>query len=112
MKSAEYYNLVDVEKFKMNRSPILKIKGPVDKKFDPASNTKSNHLSPQHYKVEDKYKKLSTYEASKDYKFAKSKRMTFTEIENKRKMETPGVGKYDLEKGMNKITLGARRGYK
>lgn len=112
MKSAEYYNLVDVEKYKMNRSPILKIKGPVDKKAVESSGTKSYHLSPQHYKLEDKYKKLSTYEAAKDFKFAKGKRMTFTEIETKRRMETPGVGKYDHEKGQNRLTLGARRGYK
>lgn len=37
--------------------------------------------------------------------------MTFTELETKRLKDVPGVGRYDLDKAINRITLGARKGY-
>lgn len=73
---------------------------------------KDNSVSPATYNLEGKHFVMSTVPKPKIFKFSTGKKMTFTELEAKRQSANPGVGKYDVDLGRNRITLGARKSYK
>jgi hypothetical protein len=74
----------------------------------PSKIIKDNSVSPHTYKLEGKYLSMSTFRKTQVYKFARSPKKTFTDFECARFKSLPGVGKYDIDKGRNRITLGAR----
>ncbi len=52
---------------------------------------------------------MSQFKKILTYKFQGGPKLTFTDYEVRKHKGTPGVGKYDIDKCRNVLTLGARK---
>ena len=71
---------------------------------------KGSSLSALSYRHDESFDK--TQLRRNNFSFSKLKNECFADIEAKRKKIIPGPGKYDLDKGRDKLTWGVGKSYK
>lgn len=71
---------------------------------------KDNSPSPHTYKKDAAWEKA--YGRNQKFSFTKTVNKPFVDVVLGSRKNVPGIGKYDVTRGENKITIGARRGYK
>ena len=105
MDTPSHYPEINVERYKMRRTQDCKIFKQM--KETPNKIVKNNSLSPSQYKVEGQHQSMSTHRRILSYKFSKAQKLTFTDLYISKKKNQPSVGKYDIDKGRDRLTLGA-----
>ena len=108
LSSPSHYNSVDIHVIKQ-KNRTARIYKPTTEKDD-GKLKKDNSLSPCSYSI-DKAVDLVGKKSIKCY-INKEAKTSFLDRRIKVGKNIPGVGRYNVEEAMKRVTLGARRGYR
>ena len=106
-----FYNPIELEKVR-NSSPKYDWKISKVKRITPLTKTPAgeSETSPHSYNIDSS--KNRTQKSSPRYSYGKEKGKSFINNYSKQHAWVPGPAAYKLDSAYNKITIGARRGYK
>ena len=106
-----FYTPIELEKIR-NSSPKYDWKISKSKRITPLAKTPAgmSETSPHSYDLEPS--KRRTEKSSPRYSYGKEKDKSFINNYYKSKAWVPGPGNYKVDSAYNRITIGARRGYK
>ena len=112
MSTPSHYNSIDLDKYK-NTSPKYDWKVSKTVRIQPLKKTAAGapETSPNSYKADESLQK-KVLNQSPRYSYPKEKNKSFIQKHQTDKAFVPGPNKYNLDKAYDRITIGARRGYK
>jgi len=99
------YNLIDTERYKMPRTPFVKI---IKENGSGEKGEKEKSPSPGQYETHKAFLRTSTIENSIQWSIPKAEKLMFTDYSIKAAKYKPSVGNYELAKSDGRVTIGAR----